>query len=942
MTGAGALIGRHGELQQVVEAFKAARGGEATTVVIRGEPGIGKSRFLAEALAQAELLGHGFCFGRLDDLDRYVPYAAFRSSLLTALDGERDPELVPIAIAVHDGLVAAAAAGSAAEALPLPRLVAALEGIMRAWSEREPLVLAIDDLHAADADTLTVLSLLIRKLQTDAVTFIATMRVHPPDVSIELAATIDRLGRDGLASVIDLGPLDVDEVRALARATLDAVPDERLVRTLWESTRGNPFYVEEGVRSMGAAGALVVENGRCGLSADDAASALQAPTRIVYRLFNLGPHARAVARALTAFRRFQLEDLGLLVSLTGLDEVAVERAFDTLVDGHILSREGDGYEFAHPIVRHTLYDDLGPAERRRVHARLAEHLSKARAEGRHVALADLAAHVAVSADAGDETAIAVLIEAAEAVSSTAPASAASWYARALDLLPPADERRGPLLAEQAKALFLASQLGAAVAAAAHGLDVLSTGHLRSRTAGLQVTALTALGRLDEALEQSDAMLAQSTDPLARLRAERGFLFVQLDRLDDAEAEARRALEVAADDDGALALAYRALSTIAHARGDVDRCRELFEAQLRAAERLGPPARLSALTTQAMLLALMGFVAEASAMITEAEGVRDALGGAALREPLDVAWTSVTWQAGRWDEALDRARWLAIPPRPGEAWGVLAQCAEMHILVNRGNVAAARVVARELEHARIASSTARWAEALFHQLLGEYEEAAALLEKAWHHNEACGRFADAHLLLGGLVDVALAQEKREDAKRWTAVMDDALAGLCVPALRVSRERCRAASYHDVDAARRGRALADEYGLVLESAYARLLLGELGDDPQDNLNAAYQKYRDLGAETLRRRTAHAMRAAGVPTPRRRRRSGKELTDTEITLSRLVHDGLTNREIAKVLIVSPKTVEVYLSRLFAKLGVESRVELAVAVSEGRVPTLEAAEEN
>jgi DNA-binding CsgD family transcriptional regulator/tetratricopeptide (TPR) repeat protein len=934
MTGAGALIGRHGELQQVVEAFKTARGGQATTVVIRGEPGIGKSRFLTEALAQAELLGHIVRVGRLDDLDRYVPYAAFGSSLLTALDGERDPELVPSAVAVHDALVAAAAAGSAAEAMPLPRLVAELEGLLRAWAQCEPLVLAVDDLHAADDDTLTVVSLLIRKLQGDAVTFVATMRAHPPDVSIELAATIERLGREGLVSIIDLGPLDVDEVRALARAVLDAVPDERLVRALWESTRGNPFYVEEGVRSMGAAGGLVIENGRCGLRADDAPSALRAPTRIVYRLFNLGPDARSVARALTAFRRFRLEDLGLLASLTGLDEVDVERAFDTLVDGHILSREGDGYEFAHPIVRHTLYDDLGPAERRRVHAKLAEHLSNARAEGGHVALADLAAHVAVSADTGDEAAIAVLTEAAEAVSSTAPASAAAWYARALDLLQPVDKRRGPLLAEQAKALFLASQLGPAVAAAAHALDALPPGHLRSRTAGLQVTALTALGRLGEALEQSDAMLAQPADPLARLRAERGFLFVQLDRLEDAEAEARRALELAGDDDGARALADRALSTIAHARGDVPRCREFFEAQLHAAQGLGPAALLSALTTQAMLLALMGFVAEASAMITEAEGVRDALGGAALREPLDVTWTCVTWHAGRWDEALDRARWLAIPPQPGEAWGVLAQCAEMHILVNRGNVAAARVVAGELEDARIASSTARWAQALFHQLLGEYDDAHKLLEKAWRHNESCGPFADAHLLLGGLVDIALARGQRDDARRWTAVMDDALAGLFVPALLVTRERCRAASNDDVDAARRGLALADNHGLVLESAYARLLLGELGDDPPDNLNAAYQTYRDLGAETLRRRTAHAMRAAGVPTPRSRRRSGKELTDTEITLSRLVRDGLTNREIAKVLIVSPKTVEVYLSRLFAKLGIDSRVELAVAVSEGRVP--------
>lgn len=84
-----ALIGRHTELQRVVEAFKAARGGRATMVIVRGEPGIGKSRFLAEALGQAELLGHTVLSARLDELDRFVPFAAFRLALRSALAAER-------------------------------------------------------------------------------------------------------------------------------------------------------------------------------------------------------------------------------------------------------------------------------------------------------------------------------------------------------------------------------------------------------------------------------------------------------------------------------------------------------------------------------------------------------------------------------------------------------------------------------------------------------------------------------------------------------------------------------------------------------------------------------------------------------------------------------------------------------------------------------------
>jgi DNA-binding NarL/FixJ family response regulator len=81
------------------------------------------------------------------------------------------------------------------------------------------------------------------------------------------------------------------------------------------------------------------------------------------------------------------------------------------------------------------------------------------------------------------------------------------------------------------------------------------------------------------------------------------------------------------------------------------------------------------------------------------------------------------------------------------------------------------------------------------------------------------------------------------------------------------------------------------------------------------------------------AKVMKDHGIEPPRARRVAEGELTDTEVRLAHLVHDGLTNREIANVLIVSPKTVEVYLSRLFAKTGCESRVDLAVAVSEGRI---------
>ena len=290
----GALVGRHAELQLLVEALKAARSGGSRTVILRGEPGIGKSRLLAEAVTQAELLGHIVLESRLDELDRYLPYAALRAAIWSALAAERDPGLEAAVATAQAGLGAALAVDAAAP-VPLRRVFDAVEQLLRAWSGRHPTVLAIDDLHVADADTLTVLALLMRHLRSAPVTFLATMRVHPPDVSVDLASAVDRLDRDGLATVIDVGPLDVEDVRAVARSVLAVTPDDRLVDALWDASKGNPFYVEEGSRSLLAAGRLVVDDTGCHLADPDTTPTLGGRSALLYRLYNLGPEARAVA-----------------------------------------------------------------------------------------------------------------------------------------------------------------------------------------------------------------------------------------------------------------------------------------------------------------------------------------------------------------------------------------------------------------------------------------------------------------------------------------------------------------------------------------------------------------------------------------------------------------------------------------------------------------------
>jgi len=116
-----------------------------------------------------------------------------------------------------------------------------------------------------------------------------------------------------------------------------------------------------------------------------------------------------------------------------------------------------------------------------------------------------------------------------------------------------------------------------------------------------------------------------------------------------------------------------------------------------------------------------------------------------------------------------------------------------------------------------------------------------------------------------------------------------------------------------------------------AHAHLVLGELEDDPGTHLTAAYRAFDSFGAAPWRRRAAAGLRSRGLSVPRRNAPPGAELTETEIQLVRLVCEGLSNRQTAAAMHYSQKTIEVYLSRVYAKTGWSSRLELIRAVERG-----------
>ncbi len=155
--------------------------------------------------------------------------------------------------------------------------------------------------------------------------------------------------------------------------------------------------------------------------------------------------------------------------------------------------------------------------------------------------------------------------------------------------------------------------------------------------------------------------------------------------------------------------------------------------------------------------------------------------------------------------------------------------------------------------------------------------------------------------------------------------DVAAGRTSPWSRLALHRATGLTRRDADELRAAVVDAAAGGLVFEQARAQLALGELVDDPGEGLAEAYRTFHRLAAHGLRRRAGARLRELGMKVPRAGTRAAGVLTDSEEQVARLVQQGMRNRDIAAALHYSPRTVEVYLSRIYTKLSVSSRLELA-----------------
>ncbi|MFT3914270.1 MAG: AAA family ATPase [Anaeromyxobacteraceae bacterium] len=404
---AGALIGRDAELADLEDALASAAAGHGVVRLVAGEPGIGKTHLADAAAARAQGLGLRVVWGRAWEAGGAPPLWPWREALA--------------GLGAEDAL-AGAEASQAARFEAFARVRARL----RALGEERPVLVVLDDLHAADDATLDLLLFVARGLRGARLALLATFRPAEARASPGLDEALARIGREGRR--LELRPLGPGELEALASRVAPALAGEALRRVV-AASEGNPLFAEELARHAELAAA----------TAGDAPVAEGIRAVVRSRLARLpGPARRAVEAASVLGRTFELDALEALGAdaTGGQAREALALAAGTGIVAPSPGRPGH-LAFSHGLVHEAVHAGLPPARRAALH-----HAHSLWLEARPGASPAAVAHHALLGlpEGPTERAVALARAAAgHALGLGAYADAASLLRRARDALGPTRE-----------------------------------------------------------------------------------------------------------------------------------------------------------------------------------------------------------------------------------------------------------------------------------------------------------------------------------------------------------------------------------------------------------------------------------------------------------------------------------------------------------------------
>ena len=927
------MIGRDDERAGLGELLASANGPAFLTVT--GDPGIGKSRLLDAFAEVAAGLGVPAVIGRATQFERSLPFGVW----FDALDrGERRPDLAGPMAALRNVLEAVEHAALAG--VERHRVHREVRDLLARAAGSTGLLLLFDDVHWADEASVEVIDYLAR---------------HPPDgpVVIGLAGRTGRLPHR-LAHTLDsapvpprrfdLGPLSAAEVDAwLAGEPGGPGEPSRLHRQrLFRASGGNPLFLSiltalprtaDGLETLGAS-----PNG--------------ALDRIIAaELEVLDPVRRRIAQA--AAVAGDGNDQRLIAAVAEIDLATTRAALDDLVTLDVLRAEPDGLAFGHPLIRAAAYRSAGPAWRAAAHRRASDHL-----RGRNAALVHCAAHLEHAVQPGDLDSARLLAAAGNETLATAPTTAIRWLRAALTAVPVGaglEPFRTDLRLSLAKALGVSGRLEES-RAALH--DLLRSG---SATPGahrlivkLLATAERSLGNLPEARAIVVGELAHATEPTARaeLLVELATTELHDGLLADCAGHAHEALRLT--DRGtrkgiaAVAVTLQAVSALYHCDFPyghrlLDRAGHLVDGLtdpelsedlevvvplawgeflldrhddalrrldrgLRVARRFGRhhvvPMNYA---IRAAIRIRLGQVPEAIDDATDATEVARHVGGAETQAFLrSVLARPLLWRSGP-DAAMATVRQaLAAAPLRSLWWRTMADHNLAEVLLSIGDAEACRA----LLAARVPADP-----------VGLGPNAISTYAMRAQAEAVCG-------------NLAAATEWYDRAAALADGAPPAQSG-CVARARAILAQARGDHRESVRAAHEAVEHFHRAAIPIGEGFARLVLADtaagLGDvaASRSALGGARDLFTACGAPWLAQLVGREQRRLGARL-RRGPAAGERLSDREREIAGLVAQGLTNRQVAERLSLSPRTVETHLARVFQRLGVTTRTALVRRISD------------
>jgi len=946
------LVGRERELEQIDSTLTGLEEEKTACLAVEGEPGIGKSRLLAELRERAETHGAVVLHGQAAEFERDRPFGVLVEALDPYLRAQLDGgigDLPDTLRAELGGIFPSLASGKEAGAAigdERYRGHRAVRVLLEQLAAEKPLVIALDDLHWADGATIELLAALLRRSPEAPVLLVLAFR--PGNAPQELIAALAA----PLVERIELGHLSEEEAAALLSEV-----DEESRAAIYRHGGGNPFYLEQLSRLDKP---FQLEPGSPTPVPGEVPPGVVAS--LAEELATLSPEAGPLLEAAAIVGEpfdpgvaGEVAELEAAIALTALDELLSRE----LVRPTEVPRR---FIFRHPLVRRSVYEGIGGGSRLASHSRAADALAE-----RGAAAAERAHHVEQAAGPGDPEAVEVLLEAAAAAAGQAPAVAARWLDGALRLLLDEDRER---------------QISIRVSLA----SALRSGGELERCREVLLETIELVGEEDESRRlQLIAWCAAVEHWLGRHEDAHLRLTRAWEELEDRETAEAAALQIELSVDGMYKL-------------DLEQTLRMGEGALETARRLGDQGLVA---TAAAALALgevgVGRTAEAREHHAESIAILDRLSDEEIAEHLD-AFFYIGWVENyleHYDASLahvERAIGIArdvgegrllVPLMltkgyPLEMKGDLDDAAEVcEAAVEAARLSAnghylfwalveltwPRYFAGDLEGAleaceeslqhgdRLTGATIPaggggpgWALGVVLFTSGENERALETMHALGSEEieyaipvERCFDWETIALaeIEAGNVDVAEAHVRRAEELAATLDLDlpTGLAGRARASLLLHKGEAEAA----IEPARAGVDGTTGAGATLQAAFSRLLLGRVlaaaGERSEaiEELREAERVLDACGSVRERDAARRELRKLGARREARGPAAGEtgvaSLTKREHEIAALVTDRMTNKEIAAELFLSEKTVESHLRNIFFKLGASSRVEVARA---------------